>query len=453
MEIDYQTGNFGRNYALTRAIGDHFSIIIDEYRQIALNDVSFYQGHYYCPAAYGPSVMMLPAYLAAKIVVYYPLRLIASESFTQLFIAWLSLVFSMVISMAYSMVLIYRILIRQYHFPPHRYRLVIVIFMGSLFFPMSTIGFGESFSIIWIVGFLALLTQDPMSRGTLWGSALVLGIGIHVYYQLIFIVPPALYFIRKQKISDRLVWITILLISVFFLLLFNKINFTGWLDFPTHYWIERPIERQSTINYILSALSGISLSNLKFFQIILVDPRFGLVVDMPFLLLMIPAVFRYYKKYPDLLLFFLLVIGTLVMFYFLFNQDSLTSCGSSFGFRYFTPILVFFIIPILIYLGSARIQWWHVFILLISILICSLGAVIDPHIEPVWQNPIRDFLWPRLIHSGPRNIITWFLFQEIGLNNWGFNVISSLSPFLGIWWINRSDRMKYPGPAIDMNDS
>nr|MBP7460479.1 hypothetical protein [Candidatus Delongbacteria bacterium] len=116
-EIDYQTGNFGRSYALTRSLGDQFSLHIDRYVGITVLDHSFYQGHYYCPVNFGASVMMLPQYLICKILLYSPLRLISSEAFTQLFIAWVTLLSSMTLYYALSFVLILRIInhITGYH--------------------------------------------------------------------------------------------------------------------------------------------------------------------------------------------------------------------------------------------------------------------------------------------------------------------------------------------------
>ncbi|MBP7462590.1 MAG: hypothetical protein KBA26_14995, partial [Candidatus Delongbacteria bacterium] len=359
-----------------------------------------------------------------------------------LFIAWVTLLSSMTLYYALSFVLILRIInhITGYH--TLNALALIILYFGTILFPLSTIGFIENFGLIGFSGILYFMLVRTDRPHYLIVSGLFMLLSLQIYYQSILLIIPMTFYLIYDKRPYWLIWLGFSLLGVALILLFNWIVFDGPLDFPENHWIgwNDPNFRVTDLGKD-NSLSRIF--NPLFIMSLLFNPRYGLFIFMPIVAMFIPAVIRFHRTNKPVALLCELSLAAYFFFILYLGKMAVRGIGSNFGFRYIVPFMPFVIIILTGDLLKNRVRPWQIIVMVGSLIINTAGAFTDPHISPDIPNPLIDHTLTLIVSQGFETFISHFLRQCLGFNSLLVNYVQVIPLVLVIWILWRNELFQW----------
>ena len=428
-EISPRIGNENVQYALTQAIVDDHSLIIDRFVTPLMEDKAFNDSHYYSDKPPGSSLLMVPQYFFFRNVfgVY-------EEPLTQ----WLVIVTSMCLYSAISVVIFYHLL-SLFVLEKRRISFTFLYVFGTLMFCYSTIGVQEQFvTPLVLTSFYFGLKYDD--RRGLFLSGLFAGLSFFTRYQtlvmVIWLIP--FFLINKEK-RKNLHWFLIPFASVTLsLLLYNYICFSHPFSFSSMKFVRPTIKPNRATRFWIPSLSDIKL--------MLISPWRGIFFFSPFLVYTVPGFFRMIREHwkKGLLLTF---SGMSFFGFFFFNM--LWYGGSDYGFRYITPGLPFFTIGACFMFERLRYKKLFMFLSVVSVLICTLGVVTSPfsvqysQMNPEHISSFVDFNLKYLFVRGANSLLNDVL-RHFGLMDVEMSIYTTLMVFLAFYLLWRDELHSEP---------
>jgi hypothetical protein len=427
-EISYQTTNFRPRLLLAEAIVDRHTFVLDAYKERLIGDGSYYEGHYYSDKPLGSSLMMIPQYLLVGKPARFILSRMTSAHVTDRVSSGLVLVFSLPLYASLMFVALYRIL-GVLGLTRRRFLLTLTCYFGTLMFPFSTSGHGEMYTAPLILWGVYCLLKSRSNRDYLY-AGLLLGFACLATYQAILIAASALMFfvLWRKGLASRILFALPVVLFLLVILAYNRTCFGSFLSFPTKYWMGG-----NPRTVILEVPILMKFADMLFL------PWKGIFFYSPFLLLCIPG-YRKLLKTQSLNVVSFLVFSFVFYFVFLaFNAGWYG--GADFGFRYIVPVLPFLCIGAAAWMSrETRLSPIEMVLVVLSIAVCSFGAITDPHVVSTSKFPLVEYNLPYFISSATNNMVNHMLEKSIGFNVWPFRLATTMLFFGAIGLILLSYR-------------
>jgi len=428
-EIYPRIGNENTQYALTQAVVDDHSFIVDRFITPTMEDKAFNDGHYYSDKPPGCSLLMIPLYIFFR-----GLLGIYKEPLTQ----WLVIITSICLYSSISVVIYYHLLL-LFGIKRRRVAHTFLYVFGTLCFCYSTIGVQEQFvTPLVLASFFFALAYDD--RKGMFFSGLFAGLSFFTRYQtlvmVIWLIP--FLFLDKQKRKNLLFFLIPFGLVASALLLYNKVCFSHPLIFSTAKFATATGRLPRSVQFWIPPVSDI--------KEMLISPWRGLFFFSPFLLYSLPGFFQIYKE--DWKKGLLLAFSALSFFgFFFFNR--LWYGGSDYGFRYMTPGLPLFAMSASFMFERIRYNKLFVFLSVVSILVCTLGVVTSPfsiyysQANPEHNASIVSYNITHLFVRGTNSLLNDVL-RHFGLMDVEMSIYTTLMVFLAFYLLWRDEL--HPGP-------
>ncbi len=419
-EIAYQTSNYTSRLFLTQAIVDQGTFSLNAFEGRLGVDHAVYAGDYFSDKPPGSSLLMLPAYFFLAKPIDFVVRMISGVALPEQTVGWLVQLASLALLTALGMVALYRILgCLQVQ---RRSSFTFLCFFGTLMFPFSTIGTGEMYTVPLVLGGLYLFVKGIQNRDSvvLLYSGLCWGLGMITTYQTaLFIGVLGLFLLsRPDRITTLRYFVPPILLAGLLLLGYHWLLFDDPLASPVNYWAAG---NPPTLQYEWPTLR-------KLAEMLLL-PWKGIFFYSPFLLFGVLGYghMAHTQSRPWAALF-----AGCFGAYFLFLAFNVGWYGGSeYGFRYIIPALPFLCISAAVWLDARKLGILEWALIVISLLLCGLGAITDPHVLTTGKNPIVEYTLPYLRSLGTNNVINhWLYEQEIVV--WWIRMLTTLL-FMASW--------------------
>ena len=386
----FHSANESSRFALTRAIIDERTFIIDKYREYASIDVTYYNGHYYSDKIPGTSLLAIPVYLL-------DLSLGFKEDY-QFFnsLALLTTIFS-----ALSVILVYKIS-RSFNFSNMTCFVLSLIYgFGTVAWVFSKTFFAHPYSAFFALlsVYFILLYFKKKTKSDLKRYSILFGISLGLFVMMEytnFIIAALLLFLfflkSKNKLQNLLQALVPFSIFVLVVLGYNYAIFGNPFTIPLnyHYSFGNTLQTQW---FRLSKLS-------EGFYGLTVGFSAGLLFMSPIILLSILGFIIFLKK--DKLMAKIFALCFLVTFFFYAASESWHG-GNAYGPRYLQVAVPFLIFPIGFLMEKYKKNkiFWLISIPLIvySIILNGAGALNDPTPAETIKNPFFEHNMPNLLRG------------------------------------------------------
>lgn len=412
-EISYQTTNYTARILLTRAIVDHHTFRLDAYGEFPSGDYAFYEGHYYSNKPLGSSLMMIPQYVLLGKPARLILRNIATQRERDVIVGWIVQISSLSLFTAIGFVTLCRIF-ALLGLKDRRFLLSLLSFFGTLMFPHSTIGYGEMYAVPLLLGGTYFLMKSRSNRGILI-SGLFFGLASLTVYQTILFAFAAFIFLILTR---RGLWALVLFalpvaFSVLLTFLHNWACFGSVLSFPQHYWVHG-----YPAGLMFEAPTFRKLLEMLFL------PNKGIFFYSPFLLLSVPGFWKLSKRrsVPTAVL-----LSTSFFFLFLYLACNMGWMGGAdFGFRYIIPALPFLCMGAAAWISDRRLSIIELILIVVSICICSFGAITDPHVLTRGGITLVNYNIPYFLSHATNNVVNQFLYEVFAIHIWPLRLATTV---------------------------
>lgn len=420
-EISYQTSNYTSRLFLTQAMVDHGTFNLNAYQTKLGVDHAVYQGDYFSDKPPGSSLMMVPAYFLLAQPLAFILRMGLGVHMDEQTIGWLVQIASLAVFSALGMVALYRILeLLHIH---HRFLLTLLCFFGTLMFPFSTIGMGEMYTVpllLWGLYWLLRGFHTAQHRSLLYSGIALSLMVLTTYQTVLFASILGLFLLWRAGLRVTILYFAPPLVLGGLLAMgYHWLLFDDPFTTPVQYWAPG---NPPTLDYEWPTLAKL--------MEMLVSPWKGIFFYSPFLLLSFPGFWLLTRrKQTWLAAMFLLCFGA----YFSFLAVNVGWYGGSeYGFRYSVPVLPFLCIGAAIWLDAHRPGMLVGTLLILSLLICGLGAITSPHVLSTGRNPLLEHVLPYLRSAGTNNLANHLLADQ-GITSWWVRMFTT-GLFFVIWW-------------------
>jgi hypothetical protein len=435
--------NQNSRLSLVRSIVDSGTVQIDAF-SAANGDYAYYNGHYYSDKPPGPALAGVIPYAVLKLALSNPLadwlldKVSKSSSFSRTFSEgsvagvadstprdkllgalariWLSL---LLVALPVALMLCYfwawtcQI--------TGRYRtslaLTLGLALGTTLFPYSSLFYSNALTaaLLFISFFLLYRAkervlerakekagQHPVPGKLYWLVGTLLGLSVISQYETVLIAAPlGLYALAHpatwRERGRRTLWLVLGgLPPGLVLVIYDLVSFNTPLPVGYEYsilWADRHSQGFLSLTYPhLEAVWGLTFS-----------PYRGLFLLSPFLLLALPG-FYFGLRRAGLRLETALCLWSSLAF-FLFNTSSAMWWGGfTFGPRYMISCLPFLALAVALLLREADLRhwpglgWWFGLPVALSVLIVLPASLVGRDWpSETYQNPLTEFLWPKLL--------------------------------------------------------
>lgn len=407
--IGLESWNVSSRLNLTYSLAESGSFRIDDYHQNT-GDKVYYQGHYYTDKAPLPSLLAVPFFLLLKLIG------VSTEKYMRYGLTLLALG----VPSALAALIFYRITGILGRFREEvRLTVTLAYALGTLAFPFSTVFYGHQLAAAGgISAFFILLkikTSAWPERGLLLGAAGVLAgaaflcdfpAGILMVWLTVY---TWLNLSRKSKI---IFWMLGMALPVGFLLYYNRVCFGGL--FTSSYSLQQTYSHQA-------GLLGITLPRLKALWGITFSPFRGLFYQSPFLLLIFPSFYLFYRNGSRRGEWWLCLL--VVLSFITFNAGYAYWDGvGSVGARFLIPALPFLVLPLI----ALKDDWFKALQVLVVISAVFMVVVVATEPRAEWKV------------SSPLFFFSFFLFLQQHLSDslgelGGLKGAAAVTPLL-VWW-------------------
>jgi len=373
---------------LTGSLVDYHTLQIDQHLY-QMDDVAFYNGHYYSGVFPGLSFLLLPVYALLKCVFHISL----TEASLPL-IAFIGTMFTSSLLGALSAVLFIKI---GEHFCSNKYQriLVVIVFaFGTSMFPYSSILLGRIVCVFLLLSAYLLILETRKKQGK--GASLFLA-GLSCGTSLLFdtitaIFVPTLFIylclvFRRKK--PGILFLAGTLIPVTGLFLYDYALFGNIFDMAYNH---RLGERQQSFH--AGGIMGITFPQGDALTSLLLSYGNSLFVYMPFLVLSFYALIRSLKDKKHVS-DGLLILALFIQYCWVISSYNAAHV-SGFGQRYFIPLIPFLVLPLFFIRFESRSTIFHV---LFSI--TTLAAVSNNIVGAVK-------LWNFRFHAFDNNLMIYY---------------------------------------------
>ena len=363
---------------------------IDQY-QANTGDKAYYKGHFYSARAPGLALMALPFYDT--------LNLVGAESWTNAHVAppnhpgdemiYLIGLWANVLPGLLLLLLVWRVADRFE--PGYGAAAAVVLGLGTMVLPLSTLLFSHVFSAFLGFGAFALMLREregPPSAMLLAVAGLAMGYAVASEYPLFFVAAVlGLYLLsRRDALTAPLIarragsYIAGGVVGIVPLLLYNHYAFHSW----THL-------AYSSIPRQQKGFFGISLPSLKVLATLLLDSR-GLLTISPVLILGALGTVLLYKRGKRAEA---LTIGGVCLCYIGYNSGYYLPFGGGFmGPRFLTTMLPFLAFPV----ALALKRWPGPTVALAGVSIATTVLATITHPLVGYEN--ETVVWTRYLGEG-----------------------------------------------------
>jgi len=373
----FHSANEGSALALTKAIVDDKTLSIDNYRDLASVDVSFYNGKYYSDKAPGRAFLGIPIYLIDKLF-----------GFTQPHQVFFSMELMTAVFSALSVVLFYIFCLFMKISKRTSFILSAVYGFATILWTFSKTFFAHPYSAFFnlLALFTLLIAMRENKKKYLIYSGISFGITFLLEYTNIFVVIFLfVYYFFKLRFKNIFLLIMPFIAVLSLLLLYNYLIFgTPFiLTYSFHLSYGNIIETiYFRSDYLKEGLNGLLFSTWR-----------GLFYYSPILLLSFVGFFYWFRKEKDKMLPLVLLLSfvTVLLFY---AATPAWRGGNSYGPRYLLAIMPFIVLPMwktIEKYGKNR-TFWIIFSVLFaySAVLVSTGSFIGPcpaesFTDPFWQ--------------------------------------------------------------------
>lgn len=433
--------NQNSRLSLTRSLVDRSSVQIDGYAAIN-GDFAFYNGHYYSDKPPGPALAGTIPYTVLKLALANPAgdwllnKLETSSSFNQTFTEgsvsgtadstprdklvgalariWLTLWLvalpvAMMLCCFWSMAS--RITGRYWA----SLLLTLGLGLGTTLFTYSSLFYSNSLTaaLLFISFFLLFRARQDRQKASesngyrfslklYWLVGTLLGLSVISQYETVLVAGPiALYGLSLPNGWRERIWQGVWLVAGglplgLILIVYDLASFNNLLPVGYEYsllWADRHSQGFLSLTYPhLDALWGLTFS-----------PYRGVFVLSPFLLLALPG-FYFGLRRAGLRLETALCLWATVAFFLFTASSAMWWGGFTFGPRYLISCLPFMALAVAFLVREAGVKkwpgvgWWVGLPVVASILIVLPASLVGREwpSEAV-QNPLVDYLWPRLL--------------------------------------------------------
>lgn len=408
---NYYLSNDGGRIALTYALVNNRSFIIDDYKNFISVDYSVFEEHTYADKPVGSSLLGIPAMLVIK-----TLRIDDTGLIVFLFTATTSALLSAVVC-----VILYRTAML---FSGNRKASILVVVaygLGTMAFPFATIFMGHQTATFFAFsGFyvILLVKNKKLKDGYLILAGALTGFSFVVDYPLgIMLVLLSLYLLTFKRDRYFLMFITAMLAVASLNLLYNFICFKDPLAFPHKF------QGYFTTAHT-SGLYGVNLPQLQIVIELLFKEYRGLFIYSPILLFSLIgfAFFLKNKTFRTEATFCLLIFLSFLAFV---SGYVGWYCGWSYGPRYLIPCLPFMSLLLLPVFERNKLFYAATPFLMLSIIIMTMGAFTN--VIPGHQKPIDDAIALTFMENPPLPIGSRaFYFQKMLATGIPFSISLSI---------------------------
>jgi hypothetical protein len=431
--------NQNSRLSLVRSIVDSGTVRIDAY-SAANGDYAFYNGHYYSDKPPGPALVGVPFYAVLKLGLSNPLadwllgKLEKSSSFNQTFTQgsvegtanstprekiigalariWLSLwlvALPVAVMLSCFWAMAWEITRRYWA----SLAVTLGLALGTTLFPYSSLFYSNSLTaaLLFISFFLLYRAKKtPKDRPgnyrvpvrTFWLVGSLLGLSVISQYETVLVAGPfVLYGLSlatgwRERVRRGLWLVAGGLPPGLVLVVYDFISFNTPLPVGYEYsilWADRHSQGFMSLTYPhLDALWGLTFS-----------PYRGVFLLSPFLLLAIPG-FYFGLRQAGLRWETALCLWATVAFFLFTASSAMWWGGFTFGPRYLVSCLPFMALAVALVVREADLKgwpgfnWWLGIPVVISILIVLPASLVGREWpSETIQNPLLDYLWPRLL--------------------------------------------------------
>jgi hypothetical protein len=398
-------------YALTAAIVEQRTVVLDDYTHVLGRDRSVRNGHVYSDKAPGQPLLAVPFYALGRAVGSEPATVLRIEG--NLGVWWVTL-WTATIPGALLIMLMYRQANRVD--PEIAPPVTVSLFFGSLLFPFSALLFGHVLAALFLFGAFLAMSGDLPNRGRLVMAGALAGAAVVTEYTTILGVVILLgYVLWRHRRSWWLVVLGSAPMAVS-LAIYNQVAFgSPWTLSYQFTAFTDVTDSARSLNHMFTTPA---LDNL----ILLLFSGRGLLIATPIVAIAIAGAIIGVKgrHQAECIVALLMASAFLLLPVFWGNPWG----GASPGPRYVTPMLPFLTVPLVI-----AWQRWHrlsVGAALLSVLTMALATFSDPILE-------RDVIgglgsWLRLLAKGTfvDSVVA------IGLGWWGWVLHGAIVVCIGV---------------------
>jgi len=381
----FHSANEGSALALTRSMVDYGTLSIDNYRDLASVDVSFYKNHYYSDKAPGRGFLAIPLYVTGKFLGFdkEPYVFFSMELMTAFF-------------SALSVVLFYRFALYMKISKGKSFLLAITYGFATILWTFSKTFFAHPYSAFFnLLALFTLLRAMRESKGKrkyLIYSGISLGVALLLEYTnvAVAILFFSYYFYKLGIKNIQFIVIPFLTVSSL-LLLYNYLIFGNPLNIPYNYQYSYGNILETSYfrtDYLKEGLSGLLFSTWR-----------GLFYYSPVLLLSMVGFLYWFKQRQEkdkaLPLVLMLSFAAILIFY---AATPAWRGGNSFGPRYLLAVMPFLVLPMwkTFEIFGKNKFFWIIFGVLLgySVIFSAIGSFIGPAPPENLTDPFWQQYWP-----------------------------------------------------------
>jgi MFS family permease len=386
----FHSANEGSALALTKAIVDNQKLSIDEYKDLASVDISYYKDHYYSDKDLGRAFLGVPIYAIDK--------LFGFTSDSQVF-------FSMELVTAFfsaaSVVLLYRFVIFLKGSRGAALILALVYGLATILFSFSKTFFAHPYSAFFsLLGLFALVAgmrvrednKKHLAKKYLVYSGISFALSVLMEYTNLFVVAIFfIYYFYKSRFKNILFLIIPFLVLTSIIPLYNYSIFGNFFEttYNHHYSYGNIESIYFRADFLKEGLYGLLFSTWR-----------GLFYYSPILLFSLPGFFYWFKDRNDRTLPVALLLSFIAILLF-YSATPAWRGGNSYGPRYLISVMPFIVLPmwkIIEKYGKNKVfQVIFIVLFLYSTIFVSAGSFTGPCPAESSTNPFLQQNLPQLI--------------------------------------------------------
>lgn len=407
----FHSANEGSSLALTKAIVNYHKFSIDEYKDLASVDISYYNGHFYSDKDIGRALFAIPIYILNKML-----------GFTSDIQAFLSVELMTAFFSAASIVLLYQLVLFLKGSRGTALILAFVYGFATILFSFSKTFFAHPYSAFFsLFGFLTMLVaMKGESKKYLIYSGIFFGISVLMEYTNIFVVAIFfLYYLYKKHFENIPFFIIPFLVLTTIIPFYNYAIFGNF--FETTYNYQYSYGNIESIyfraDFLKEGLNGNLFSSWR-----------GLFYYSPILIFSALGFFYWFKDDKDKILPAMLVLSFISILIF-YSATPAWRGGNSYGPRYLIAVMPFIVLPIwrVIEKYKKNLLFWILFSILFvySSIFAGLGSFVGPAPAESFKNPF----WEQLLPTFMSGHIDSYVY---GVNN--FSLVAMIIIELFLFW-------------------
>ncbi|NLH47930.1 MAG: hypothetical protein GX444_04915 [Myxococcales bacterium] len=404
-DLTYNT-NFDSRYYLAKALVERRSFCLTPDHDRVGPDQALYDGRYYSDKPPGSAVLMLPAFLLARLPLSLPgLPARGTEKYDRLH-AWFTRALSSCLLAALAVVLFARLAARYLDEPAALFA-ALAGYLTTTAVAQDTHATGEVFTTALVLAsFHQLLPETDRPGRPLLAGLAAAAAALVTYQAALIAVGGLLYLALGRDRRGALRYLAPLGAAAFLILLYNRLLFGGWWNFPVLFFTDTLGDSAFTTNFEWPSAG-------KLYQM-LFSPYRGIFFYSPFLLLTLAGA-RDFCRRDRAAAAGLGGAFFAVFAFYLFNQG--WYAGWDYGWRYILIVQPLFALPAWTWFAGRRRHGPEIILLAWGGALAAIGllpSLFDIPSITDFQNPIFLLWLPNLLRFGPVSALTDFWWWATG---------------------------------------